>query len=373
MKRIIIGLILVFALSVPALGADYLPKGSLRSGAISVSEPKIYHNLYLGGGNISIDAPVTGDLVVAGGGVNIGATVEKDLLSAGGNININASVGDDVRIAGGNVSVNAPIGGDLLLGGGTVNVSSSTTIDGDFWVGAGILNLNGIIRGEARIVGSEILINGVINGDLNVRAEKQLVFGPRSRVLGKINYSGPTEAIIESGAQVGQINFTETTSGRHLSLSALLGIAALIKLLAFGLVGLIAWRWFRPAIVNIIAEAQEKPWGNLGRGFVVLIIWPLVTAITLVTVIGSYLGAILLLSFLLTIVIATVMTVFFLGSLVEKWIWHKEPTVLTWPVLVWGLIMGLIFTFVPIVGWLTLLIAYLITLGSLLQTFKRHL
>lgn len=372
MKKLIIVLALIIA--IPVLAADYLPKESTKFGAVTVSGPEIYHNLYLAGGSVSVNSDVTGDLMTAGGSVNIGATVEKDLTTAGGNVNINRSVGDDVRAVGGNVNIAAPIAGDLLVAGGTVNVDPSTVIGDDLWVGAGILNFNGTVKGGARIAGGEILINGIINGDVTVRASKQLVFGPQSRVFGKINYSGPMAAVIQSGAQVGPINFAKTAPvARVWSLGAFLGLALLIKLLALALVGLLIWHWFRSSILNLVAEGQARPWGNLARGFITLIIWPLVAILTLLTVVGAYLGAILFLLFFLTLLIAATATVFFLGSLVEKWIWHKEANLLTWPVLVWGLLAGLILSFVPAIGWLILFLAYFITLGSLLRTGKQRL
>ncbi len=368
-------LAIIFMAFAPILtdAADYLPKNKTEGGNVNVSGNQEYKNLFVGGGNVSINKKILGDLFAAGGSVNMASPIEKDLFAAGGNISISAAVGEDARLAGGNITINSPVGGDLMTAGGTVNISEAATIGGDFWSGAGILNLNSNVRGNAKLAGGEILINSVISGNVEIRADKKLVFGPQSKVLGKIVYRGSSEAVIQDGAQVNQIEFHKIEKTRAASAKRIVSVFLLIKIVALFVAALIALKLFGKSAHSIVSRPHAKPWVNLGIGFLGIIAIPIAALILLLTVLGFLAGLILIFCFILALLFSSIFATLFIGSLAEKWILKKTEINLTWRTAIWGVVISAIINLIPIVGWIVMFIAYLMVFGSFLRESRARL
>lgn len=363
----------IFALALPALGADYLPKNTKDAGNVTVSGPEEYKNLYVGGGNIAISKEILGDLFAAGGSINIFGPVEKDLFIVGGNINLSSPVGEDMRAAGGNITIASPVGGDLLIAGGTISINKNADIGGDLWGAGGLININSNIAGNTKIAGGEIVINGAIEGDVEVWADEKLIFGPESRVSGTITHYGRREAIIQEGAQVGTIDFRMTEEESYAGIGKFLTAFFFIKIAALLIAALILLRLFGKTSHSLITTSLQNPWKSLGIGFLGMIVIPLVAILLMVTVIGFYAGILFLLWFIFAMLMAGVFAVLLIGSLLERWIMKKEEVELSWQTALWGVFAGGVLTLIPFIGWLIMFIFYLISFGALLQTVKERL
>lgn len=369
---------LALAIGAPILvgAADYLPKNKDEGGNVTVAGDKEYKNLFVGGANVSINRNILGDLFAAGASINLGSPVEKDLFAAGSNIIITAPVGDDARVAGGNVVISAPVAGDLMVAGGTVNVSQAATVGGDFWAGAGALNLNSNVKGNVKIAGGEILINSEIGGDVEIQVDEKLVFGPQSKILGKVSYWGAKEAVIQDGAEVGQIEFHKRESAKaaaKFNLGRIFGVFLFVKMAALFIVALIALKLFGKTAHSIVSRSYAITWASLGVGFLGLIAIPVAVIILLATVVGFLAGLILLFWFIMALIVSSIFATLFVGSLVERWLLKHTETKLTWKTAIWGVVVGAIITLIPVVGGLAMFAIYLITFGSLLQEVKSRL
>lgn len=369
-------LFMVFTfLSSSVLAADYLPKDKNDAGNIVIAGEEQYENLYVGGGSVVINKEILGDLFSVGGSVNVNAPIEKDLFAAGGNVVVSSPVGEDARMAGGNISINNSIGGDLLVAGGIV-VINSNLIGGDLWAGAGVLNLNAPVNGDVMIGGGEVLINSTINGNLKIRAEEKLVFGPNSKVIGSIEYSGKKEAVVQSGAEIGEINFNKIESvyqGKSGVTGFGFGLFLLIKMIALFIVGLVFLSLFRSVTELVVRNSYNNFWLSLGVGILFIIVTPILSLLLLSTMIGFYLSAIIMLLYLLLILVSGVGVIFFIGILSEKWIMRKEQIIITWRTLAWGLLLGTIITLIPVIGWLFTLFIFMSVFGSILMLIKSNI
>ncbi len=355
--------------------ADYLPKDKADGGNVIVTGDEDYENLFVSGGNVSIDREILGDLFAAGGSVNISSPVEEDLFVSAGNVTVSAEVGDDARLAGGNVSISAPVRGDLMVGGGTVNISKSAPVGGDFWAGGGVVNVNSDIKGNVKIAGGEVLLNGVIGGSVEVHADKRLVFGPQTRISGSIEYWGVKEAVIQEGAEVGQIEFHKAEGSKFrgkLNLRPLISFFFVLKILALFLAALAVMSLFKRTSHDVVSRPHGKPWISLGIGFLGIVAVPIAVIILFATVVGSIIGIILLISFVATLILSSVFAALFIGSLLERWFFKKKVEI-TWKTAVWGVIAGAVLSFIPVLGWLAMCIAYLMAFGGLLQVIKTKL
>lgn len=378
LTAIVFGLLVILSVAGSpffARAADYLPKEKTDGGNVTVSGDTPYKNLFIGGANVFVNQKILGDLFSGGGSVNIASPVEEDLFAVGGNVIVSAPVGGDARLAGGNVSVNSPIGGDLMIGGGTVNVGSNASIAGDFWTGAGILNLNSNIKGNLKAAGDEILINGEVRGDAEIRSGKKLVFGPNSRVAGKITHWGANEAVVQDGAQISQIQFqkiekVKTRDG--FGFTKVFGVILLVKILALFIGALLLLKFFGRTSYSVVSRPHAKPWASLGVGLLGIVILPVAAIVLMVTAVGLWVGSVLLFVYITILLLASVFTVLFIGTLLERWLFKKELN-LTWKTAAWGVAVGAVVYFVPIVGCLAIFATYLMVFGSSLQEIKSRL
>ncbi len=371
MKKILSLSMFLLLVAVPASAAEFQFAHEKNDSSISIPSSETHKNLYTFGASVSVSGNTLGDLFAWGGMVTVGGNVEQDLAVFGGNLNLNGNVGGDLRTAGGNISINGPIGSDLLVGGGNVSISDKAVVAGDLLACGGNLTLDSEVKGKAQIFGGEVTINGKVDGDLFVRAGKQLVFGPNSEVVGKITYEGASPAVVRDGAKIGQIEFTKlpSTRGADKVFKGIFAVATLIKLLGLLIAGFVLFWLFPRKVETIVSSSHDKPLKSFGVGFLVLVVTPIIAVILCATVIGFYVGIIVMLSYLLLLILASVFMLFYVGNLILKW--ANKPMSIRWDLTI-GAIAILIVSLIPVVGWIATGIVYLITLGSLILHLKQE-
>ncbi len=329
-----------------------------------------YHNLYTGGASVVVQTDVTGDLFAGGGSVIVSKNIGADLFAAGGNVSVNGSVGGDLRAAGGTVSVAGDVNEDLLAAGGNILLSGKK-IGGDLWVAGGNIVVDSGVGGNVLIRGREVLIDGTVAGSVDVVAEK-LTFGPQSRVTGTITYKGPSEAVIETGAVIPQINYEKTeakSAGK--SLVPIFTIALLIKLIAMFLAALLLLKFSRKCADDVSGIAYDSPWKSFGLGLASIILAPIVIILLFLTVIGFYIAIGLLAAFVLALVAAALLTSIFAGALVMKWIRKKEKLVVGWRETLLGLVVLTLIGLIPVIGWIVVAATFLMVFGSSIIAAKQ--
>ncbi len=331
-------------------------------------------NLYVGAGDISVSGAVFGDLVAAGGSLTASGAVRDDLTLAGGNITVLGSVGGDARIAGGSIVVGgSSIGGDLVVAGGTIKVLSGTTVGKDVVLTGGMITFSGAGEHNARFAGGQVVIEGTIQGDVVVDANEKIILGETARIEGTMTYRGAKEDILEvrNGAVVvGGTQFEKQTHPVNKEdiakgLAALFGIFFLMKILVMIVAGIVAVLVFRVFSQTMTETAVLNPWGNLLRGLVVLVVTPIAAAILLVTILGAFIGAFIMIVYGLFLMAACLYSGIIFGTWIHKIIKKEDIVTVTWQHVVIGVaILGLI-RFVPIIGWIVGLGIFLVSLGTL--------
>ncbi len=364
---------LVLLLGGTAQAAEFVTGENKTEANVSTLSQEVHKNLYIAGGSVTVNSATQGDLTAAGGMVTINGNVEKDLLVAGGNLNINGSVGENARVAGGNVSINAPVAGDLLVGGGNVSVAEKATVGGDLVIGGGNVSIDSNVQGNVKAAGGNVTINGRVAGNVEVAANDSLTFGPNSEVVGKVTYKGPKEAVVKPGAKVGTIAYTKVAGkpahrGGFIGVIIIGSIFKLLMLLAAALV--MAWL-LRSRVSAIVDQAILSPGRSLGIGALVLIATPILGVLLMITVVGLYLGGILLMSYGLLIAISSVISLFYTGRLVWGW-YQRDALPNAWRDLGVGALVTLLLGFIPIVGWIAICVLWVITLGAMATNLRRE-
>ena len=352
----------------PVLAAEFIMPG--KTGSTVVSDEG-HHNVYTAGGAVTVTSNVTGDLVAAGGNVLVQGDVEEDLMAGGGTVIVNGKVGGDIRIGGGNVTITAAVGGDVLAGGGTITLANSAQVSGDLVLGGGAVLIDAPIAGDVRIGGGSVNINSRIGGDVIIEADQELVFGSKSVITGKIKYRGVKEAVIEEGAQISEIEFSKLAR-KGGAKGAVGGIAgAVVWTIGMIIAGLLLLKFFRRRVRTVVDRAFDRPWLNLGIGFLFAVALPVAGVILLITIVGVYAALILFAWLGLIYLVVSVIAAMFLGATILRWL--KKSEGLRWTTLVLGAVLLMILKFIPFVGWLACLVIWLIAFGATLRTVKERI
>jgi hypothetical protein len=360
----------------PAWAAEFLAPGPDNNGNVTVPSTETHRNLYVAGGNVTISSNTDGDLYAAGGNVVVEGAVEQDLAVGGGNVTISSQVGGDVRLGAGTATITAPVAGDILAGAGTLTLSEKATVGGDVIVGGGDIVINAPVAGSLRIGGGNVTINSKVGGKVWIEAGEQLTFGPQADIAGEINYTGRKQAVIENGAKVSTVNFTEMPGQKHnygRSLAGILTLKFLIKALAMIVAGLVIVKLFRNRSNLITSNIYKQPWKNLGLGILAAIIVPIVTILLFITFIGYYLALILLLWYVLILLCACLFGAIFLGAWLIKLLTKKPELVIDWQAVVIGCVIYSLLAFIPIVGWVLMMLLGLMAIGSFMQVAKHQI
>ena len=405
--------LVLFTLVPAALAFETREGDNIVIGAGEVIED----DLYVGANTFTLDGTIKGDLIVFGSTVEINGTVEGDLLAAGQTVVVRGTVTDDVRIAGQALILDsdAQVGDDVLAAGFSIEDKKGSSVGGDFiYVGYQAL-LAGDVAEDARVAVGGLQLSGSIGGDVKAEVGEPgegpppmffmpgvpsmpsvplgLTVDEGAHIGGKLDYTSASEWSIPAGVVAGAIMRHEpeveveeevVVSPARRAAGWFLGhLRRLVTLLLVGLLMV----WVVPSWTEKATGAlRAKPLPSLGWGVVSIAVFILALLVILIAtiLIAVVLGVITLgglagttawtggltmalLAFFFSIVVAyvTKVVVSFLGGrlilarLKPDW---AEGRI--WPLVV-GVVLFVIITAIPILGWLVNLVVVLLGLGAL--------
>lgn len=336
-------------------------------------------DIYAAGQNIALDQNVQGDALLAGMNVRVTGETSGSVMAAGSYVDVLGKVGHAVRALGSRVNVDAEVRGDALLGGGMVYVPQGAVIHGDLLVGAGTAVIDGTVLGNVKVAGGQIAINGDIRGSVDATVD-DLTIGDNAKIGGKLKYAAPKMARIASTSTIaGGLDYTfmqkpevknrenKPTAGQRAGIILLAFITGLVLWLVASFVGLWMFKERITAMSNLMINEFAK---HLGWGFVWLVVLPVACLVLFMTVIGATVGVFAVLVYLLTILIAKVVTGMALGLWLMRWFSKDKKRGLDWKAVLLGVFILQIVMLIPIVGWVAAFVLFLAALGAVVMLMK---
>ena len=364
-----------------ALVALVIPLGVVNAAqtqvgkTITVSQA-LPENAYIAGQEVYISSTAEKDLLGAGGKVTVNAPVAGDLMLAGGSINILDSVGGDVRVAGSDVTIAKSVGGDLVIFGAAVTILPSATIGRDVIIFGGTVDIQGTVEGSLKVYAESVTVNGVVMGPASVKTSDSVSFGEKADFRSSLSYSAPVEATIVEGATLGdEVVFTKAESASSndknivAGIFAVIGIMMLIKFIGMLSVALLVTYAFKNASLALSAQTIQTFWQMLGIGLVATIVTPIAIILLLLSVVGMYFAFILLTLYLFALLIAGVFMCITTGALISKLI-RKEVQV-DWKWTIFGTVVVFALPFIPILGWVVILVLFFASMGAVATSLWR--
>jgi hypothetical protein len=327
-------------------------------------------NVYLFGDKLTVNAPITDDLVTAGGTITTDSNVTGNVMAAGGNISLKGLIGKSARVAGGNITIDSKITQDLVIGGGNIRISKNASIGGDLIVAGGTVQVDGPVAGNIYFSGGKVTVNNTVGRDMRGTVGT-LTLGSQAHVNGDLTYSSDEKAHIANGANViGQTKFQQTQkhNERAASVQNSVTTVGVYKLVIDIILSVLFIYFFTRFASSTVQQMTVSPWKNIGTGFTFFFLFPLAAVIGLILI---WLGIAGFLFYALVLLIALFLVKVFLGWFVMRW-WEKRSKhtyALDWKAGVIGPIILFALAFIPILGWLTLFVLFLMAVGALTQEF----
>lgn len=323
---------------------------------------------YLFGNSITVEAPVTNDLVAAGGDVFIDSSISGNILTAGGALRIRGNSIGSVRAAGGNIVIEGSVGRDLVVAGGSVLMTKSATVAGDLIIAGGDLTVQGDVRGKTIINGGQARIDGRLDKQVQGNVGS-LTIGRSAIIGGDLIYSSTQKARIENGAVIkGEQKFTkiEELEKTAQGAASFFKAVSFYKLIADILLSILLIFFFNKFLQEHVRQVTTSTFNNFVLGFVFLILMPLISVFLFILLLP---GVASLLFYFLVLILAVYLAKIFTGWIIIRW-WYKrngKDYVLDWKSGIAGPIALFILGIIPILGWLFIAILYLINIGAFLK------
>jgi cytoskeletal protein CcmA (bactofilin family) len=326
--------------------------------------------LFAGGKTIDIAGTVNGDVYCAGQNITISGTVHGDVFCAGQTVTISGTIEGSARVAGQNVTLSGSVANSMSVAAQNFVVEHGAMIGRDVLGAAQVMTLSGTVGRDMTVASTSAVINGAVTR--NIHGEIQaLQVGSTGVVGGTIDYTSRNDPVIASGGQVnGQIHRTVPTEQPKSTVYAPLAFMAvwfvyiLISMLILSL--LLVVLFARP-LEETTARAISSPGRTILVGFVALIVMPVVLFLLFISAIGAPIA--ILASFLWFAVL--IVSGPFAGYLLGRLLLHRSARP------VWTMLAGtsllLISYFIPLLGFLTMLVAAITGTGMILLEVRRYL
>ena len=342
---------------------------SFKSGdTITVPANETVNNmLFAGGNNIYIAGTVNGDVICGGQTVTISGTINGDVICGGQTIIISGKVNGDIRLGGQTVTISNTIDGSATVGAQTLVIDKNAKINRDLLGGSQNVTINGQVKRDIVARATNLTVNGKVWRNIKGGAEN-ITIGSNGLVVGNIDYtSNNNPVIIKGGKILGKVTVTAPkTQNNNKAFSPVAFtfgffvyafIAAMI--IALVLVGL------SPRVFNEATEATiKKPGMTFLVGLVSAIVIPALIFFLFMSFIGIPLALLLMLAWLLVMAVSGPFAAYLLGKLLLPK--SKQPV----GIMALGAALLLILYFIPIIGFIAMIAAYIFGMGIVLNRAK---
>lgn len=351
-----ISFLFVFLAAQCSLGAVFIAEDN----AASVSKD-IDDDLYVAGGNVTIESRVDGNLFTGGGNVSINGTFANAFIGAG-QVDIKGKADNSVNIGCGSLTADIETGRDLVVGCGNMVVSSDSRIGQDLIFGSGTAKISGQIGRNIKGAGASISIDGQVGGDVQVDAD-ELSIGPDAVIEGDLTYFSDNKARISKGAEItGKIVQKPARAGYDrpaMSTGAKVWagvVGRIIGLLMAFVTGLVLYLLWPRRMTESAQLIVDEPWKTGGIGLLVILVGPWAIILALISVFGVPTALMAMGLYGFTFYLAKIFVAFFIGkAVVDSWQYGANPLLH----LLVGLLLIALMTAIPIFN-IFVIIVYLI-------------
>ncbi|MBX3010513.1 MAG: polymer-forming cytoskeletal protein [Caldilineaceae bacterium] len=168
-----VGILLLLACLLGLIAAKPIYAADFRSGDTIVidADTVIDDDLFITGETVTVNGTIKGDLIASGATVTVNGTVEGSLVMAGRTLALYGPVAGSVYAGGYALTLGsgADIARNLYFGGYSLTTAAESTIGRSLYAGGYQLLLNGQVNQDATVGAGALELNGMVGGDLRGR------------------------------------------------------------------------------------------------------------------------------------------------------------------------------------------------------------
>ncbi len=372
MKKWVV-LALTFLLAFPAFSANF------RKGRL-IEVKNLSGDLYALGRETNIAGTLDGDLfalsrrVIVNGNITGGASI---IAEKG---RIKGVVGRSIRFIGRILEIDGEIKGDVLFMGQELRINPSGKVDGEIYSGSSTVRIDGTVNGPVHIGCNEFIFSGEIASDLFLKAREISLEG--GKIEGKLEYWSKKQVKIPEGMVAGgalfhkYIKHPEKALGKGKLTQKKRGAPFFFTKTGFRIawfisalfLGYLIFLLFPSQVKTFASELIERPLRTFLLGTAGLILIPILILLFLVIIFTIPMDLVILPLYFIGLYLGKLLAGLAIGILVLKWIFRKEITPwITYPV---GLVILVLLSFIPYIGWFLMLIARLWGFGAFFHKLK---
>lgn len=307
---------------------------------------------------------VEGDLYWAGQGLDLDdASIDRDIIAAGESLSIrDCTVGGAVRLAARTIDIaQTTVDGSVTVAGQHVVLNSDSTAS-CFYAAGETVALRGSVK-SAALAGNTVTIDGTVDGDVEVWADK-LILGKNAHITGTVNAHVSEDPERTEGAEVGALKIDRTENEDTSTVNDVIG-GIVAAALSTCFVALLLELVFPRATASAAGMLHQRPtplWvsGLLGTVAIVPAVLLLIISIAGLSLAGALMCGV--------IGIALVSAAF-TGCAVARMVGHSQNRYAM--AAVGGIIAGVL-TAIPLVGDFISGVAFVFTLGYIIQIIWRN-
>lgn len=307
---------------------------------------------------------VEGDLYWAGQSLDLDdASIDHDIIAAGESLSIrDCTVGGAVRLAARTIDIaQTAVDGSVTVAGQHVVLNADSAAS-CFYAAGETVALRGSVK-SAALAGDTVTIDGTVDGDVEVWADK-LILGKNARISGTVNAHVSEDPERAAGAEVGALKIDRTESEDTSTANDVIG-GIVAAALSTCFVALLLELVFPRATASAAGMLHQRPtplWvsGLLGTVAIVPAVLLLIISIAGLSLAGALMCGV--------IGIALVSAAF-AGCAIARMVGHSQNRYAM--AAVGGIIAGVL-TAIPLVGDFISGVAFVFTLGYIIQTIWRN-
>ncbi len=299
---------------------------------------------------------------IAGNNVTNKAYVDGLSFVAGNNVNAEGKVSYGFY-AGNMITISETVEKDAFIAGNVITIEKEANIGRDLYVAGSNIKIKSDIRGDLRAGAETIYLENVtIEGDAYLEAEN-IVFDENTKINGTLRYP---EDITIKGLVESNMGNIERTSAIKIEAEAKINFAtrlmALLTSIIGGIILLIVLFFIAPFIRTKLDKEKldaNNIFANLGKGFLVLIVTPVVLVMSLFTVVLIPMALIFLAIYIISIYTSALVASYVIGKQILKDCFKSNNQYLS---IILGVVLTRVICLIPVFGGL---IAFLLMLYGL--------
>ncbi len=327
----------------------------------------VHGDLVIGGADIRIEGTIEGDLISFSRSVTVNGTVKGDLLAFARDVRVNGTVSDDLRGFAQNITIEGNVGKHVTAFCQKLEISDKSQVGSNVYGFAGEVRVNGHLLRNLFLYAEETDLAGQVDGSVRIQGHR-LNVASSARIPGKLFYRGYGKPVVDSGAQVGAMDFVQRVRKPRYTQTSFYLKQAIRYVGTLLLAALLIW--LAPATFHRVAANVGSMGRGAGLGLLLFVSIPVAAVILMITWVGLPIGLIMGGLYAILLYAGHIFVGTWLGAKILSPAEGKLASVGAAAV---GLLIYRLSKFIPVVNYVVTFVAAVVGLGAICYEIYTHL